>query len=173
MKNLPSKGWKVWWDVYFLSWLVATYLQKPFTNLHPSTSPVSISTVCGGYEKKAHPWEVFLSCVFRDKSSVMYSAKPPGLRSPILTCAIRKAIRSNHTLLANYCLWQGGSLKMRPAVETYLCSIMSSTVASPRIHQMFPQFTLLQALPQEYRTLCSFLMDFNLWPKGVDLKIAV
>lgn len=113
----------------------------PSHNLHPSGSPICISLAGGLRKNKSSSLGAILVSSLQGEVIGEVQCQAPGQQPPTPACVIRKAIRSNHTLLANYCLSQRAPLRTKPGLETYLRSIMSSTFVSPRIHQMFPQFT--------------------------------
>lgn len=97
----------------------------------------------------------------------------PGLQPPTPACVIRKAIRSNHTLLANYCLSEGGSLSKLDLESKPTCAALSPPLLSFQGFIGCSPSLLGFKHSQESSELCSFLMDFKLWPKWGHLKIAM
>lgn len=89
----------------------------------------------------------------------------PSLQLPTPPRVIRKAIRSNQTLPANYCLSQGGSLLKLDLESKPTCIALYLPLLSPRgFIRCFPSLLSFKH-SQENVQLCSFLMHFNLWSK--------
>lgn len=79
--------------------------KDPLSNPDPSASPIRISTAWRATERGSSLGAISVSSL---QGSVIcdVQCQAPGREPPTPACVIRKAIRSNHTLLANYCLSQ-------------------------------------------------------------------
>lgn len=96
--------------MYSLSWLMPTYLQKTLHIIYIPHPLLCASPLAGGLPKKGSSLGEIL--VLSPQGQVICDVQcyAPRPQPPTPACVIRKAIRSNHTLLANYCLSQWGSL---------------------------------------------------------------
>lgn len=134
-----------------LSKFCYVYLEEHLHNPIPHLLPASL--LLEGCESRLPFQEVFQSQLSGDKSIVMYSAKPQafGPRHPVYNQeGNQEQSHSSGQLL----LLPGSlTLRIRPGVKTYLCSVTPSMQVVPRIYQMFLQLTQLQALSGECRAL--------------------
>lgn len=125
LRNQCSSGWKVWWDVCSLSWLIPYLPTKaPSLTYIPNFFCLHLHCPRGATKKRFILRDISVLCL-RGQVVCDVECQTPGLQSPTPTCAIRKTIRSNQTLLANYRLSEGGSLLKWDLQSKPTCAALS------------------------------------------------